>query len=161
LVDTATQIDAFGAPFDPLRLEGRRGQWADQTEASVPLSGLAWVQFAYPIKGDWYQALADCFVDVLVHTRKNTVLVSSASLDDVLSGEPIGGYLAAAEPVLSTDRAAPSVLGADVLEAPLAPGVIVEDLYATVPEAIRVERAITAAGARLETARLIGHGAGE
>lgn len=153
-LETARGIAAFGHRFDPLDPATRRGRWEGRAEPSNALAGLAWVQFSHPIRSEWYASLGACFVEVLGHVPERTLLVAVASLEAVIECQEIVPYLAIVEPVLSTDRAAPAVIDSgEPIEATLAPGVTLEHIAASLPEA-DLYPIVTAPGSRLAVVRV-------
>lgn len=126
----------------------------DRPEESVPLAGLAWVQFGYPVKAEWVEDLRACWVEPIFSAPQRALLVAAAMLEDVVECGPVQAWGALVEPVLSTDRVGPDVLDwHDALDVVLAPGVTLDSLRAILPpEVIVIEQATEGqvAMARLE-----------
>jgi hypothetical protein len=158
-VDTSRTVEISGRRFDPGVPAARQGDWQGRGVAPIPVRGMAWVQFAYPIKDEWRSALESCGVSVLSQVPNRAALVSTPSLGAVHSCSSVRPYLATIEPVLSTDRARPELLDdAAPAEVTLAPGVTIADFLRTLPSGIDAE--ILREGSALPVLKLQGEGFG-
>lgn len=110
-IDSARGIAAPAVTFEPGDSVGRRGPWASSLVPSVPIPGMSWIQFGFPIKGVWVDEIRLCGVQVVTMVPERTLLVYGLGTPDLRACAAVSPFLAAIEPVLSTDRGEPDLLG--------------------------------------------------
>jgi hypothetical protein len=152
-VEKAREAGHIAGRFDDWSLElpshrwdvrdgaGRVGPWEGNAEVeSVVLPGLAWVQFAYPIRPEWYELLRECWAEPLLAVPNQAILVFAADLDQIAGCGGLGAYLSLVEPMLSTDRATPELVAHEgPIEVTLTPGSTQEALAAALGPEYEIE----------------------
>lgn len=123
--------------FDPR--SDVREPWRESDQVPIELAGLFWVQFAYPVRADWLEALPECWVSPLGTMPVHSVLVWASDRSAIEGCDVVAPYLALVRPVLSTDRARPEYLEhTGPFHVQLIPGVEPFELGADLPPNVSV-----------------------
>ncbi len=127
--------------FAPDAPETRSTPWRGHRLQPVPVPGLYWIHFAFPILEDWTAALRDCGAEPLLYYGDGVFLTRARNLGVIQSCHSAARRLSWVEPFLTTDRIAPAVLDAADLEMRpyslvFAPGTTREAALAELPAAV-------------------------
>ena len=116
LVATVTTDHRIQLPWHSFEAgeAAERSDPAATTGTAVP--GLFLVQFGYPMKAEWMDALAGCAVTSLAYFQERTLLVRAAGSESILDCGAVTPYLSWIDSFLNTDRFAPDTLAAENAE---------------------------------------------
>src|SRR5215213_5235257 len=119
----------------------RTAAWKEHRLRPVPVPGLFFLRFAFPVLSSWTDGLRTCGAEPLLYYGNGVFLTRARNPGVIQSCPSAARYLSWVEPFLTTDRTSPALLDAASLEMRpyslvFAPGTTREVALAELPAAV-------------------------